>query len=156
MTLSYLQSKRYRGPSTVFPIPELEGIINRIGFLVTRLAAETNAICEVSMSAKQKQEANTLQPIPQEAFDWYDEYAHGFIDRRTFLKRLSSLGAAGFTMAMLTPALMPNYALAEEVSFNDADINAVYATFDAPKGHGKGRGYLVKPKNLEGKAQWIE
>jgi hypothetical protein len=23
------------------------------------------------------------RPIPQEAFDWYDEYAHGFIDRRT-------------------------------------------------------------------------
>jgi carboxymethylenebutenolidase len=23
--------------------------------------------------------------IPQEAFDWYDEYAHGFIDRRTFM-----------------------------------------------------------------------
>jgi len=26
--------------------------------------------------------------IPQEAFDWYDEYAHGDIDRRTFLTRL--------------------------------------------------------------------
>ncbi len=24
-------------------------------------------------------------PIPQEAFDWYDEYAHGKITRREFL-----------------------------------------------------------------------
>lgn len=29
--------------------------------------------------------------IPQEAFDWYDEYAHGDIDRRTFIKRLATL-----------------------------------------------------------------
>ena len=29
-----------------------------------------------------------VHPIPQEAFDWYDEYAHGMIDRRTFLDRL--------------------------------------------------------------------
>ncbi|MBM3848315.1 MAG: dienelactone hydrolase family protein, partial [Verrucomicrobia bacterium] len=30
----------------------------------------------------------TQAPIPQEAFDWYDEYAHGIIDRRTFMSRL--------------------------------------------------------------------
>ena len=47
------------------------------------------------------------QPIPQEAFDWYDEYAHGLIDRRTFLDRLSTLSTAGFTMGILLPALMP-------------------------------------------------
>jgi len=152
MTLSYLQSKRYRGPSTVFPIPELEGIINRIGFLVTRLAAETNAICEVSMSAKQKQEANTLQPIPQEAFDWYDEYAHGLIDRRTFMSRLSTLAAVGLTVSMLSSALLPNYALAEQVSFNDPDIKAQYATFASPKGHHEGRGYLATPAALAGKS----
>ena len=61
--------------------------------------------------------------IPQEAFDWYDEYAHGDIDRRTFLARLAGLSgvAAGLSMGMLTAALLPNYALAEQVSFNDAD-----------------------------------
>ena len=35
------------------------------------------------------------RPIPQEAFDWYDEYAHGFIDRRTFMARLTGLAATG-------------------------------------------------------------
>jgi|GEM_PF-3601381 hypothetical protein len=34
---------------------------------------------EVPMSELQHQEATALQPIPQEAFDWYDEYAHGLI-----------------------------------------------------------------------------
>ncbi|PWQ94363.1 dienelactone hydrolase family protein [Leucothrix pacifica] len=90
--------------------------------------------------------------IPQEAFDWYDEYAHGGIDRRTFLDRLGKLAVAGLTMSVVSSALMPNYALAEQVSFNDADITASYETFDSPKGLGTGRGYMVKPKNLEGTA----
>ena len=90
--------------------------------------------------------------IPQEAFDWYDEYAHGLIDRRTFLARLSKLAAVGFSMAVLSSALLPNYALAEQVSFNDPDIKASFATFASPQGYGEGRGYLVMPANLDGKA----
>jgi len=92
------------------------------------------------------------RPIPQEAFDWYDEYAHGFIDRRTFMDRLGTLTAAGFTMGMLLPALMPNYSFAEEVSFNDPEIKATYATFPSLKGHKEGRGYLVQPRKLKDKA----
>jgi carboxymethylenebutenolidase len=57
--------------------------------------------------------------IPQQAFDWYDDYAHGDIDRRTFLSRLGSLSVAGLTLGGVTSALRPNYALAEQVSFND-------------------------------------
>ncbi len=86
------------------------------------------------------------RPIPQEAFDWYDEYAHGLIDRRTFMARLASLAAAGFAMSTLTAALMPNYALAEQVSFNDERIKATFANFPSPEGHGEGRGYLVVPR----------
>ncbi len=89
--------------------------------------------------------------IPQQAFDWYDEYAHGDIDRRTFMARLATLAGAGVTMNMLSAALIPNYALAEQVSFNDADIHASYATFKSPDGHGEGSGYLVKPTNVSGK-----
>jgi len=88
--------------------------------------------------------------IPQEAFDWYDEYAHGMMDRRTFMKKLGGLAALGYSMAVLTSALLPNYALAEQVSFNDDDIKATYQTFDSPKGHSKGQGYLVVPTNQSG------
>jgi len=84
--------------------------------------------------------------IPQEAFDWYDEYAHGDIDRRTFLKRL---GAIGLTAAAVAGGLIPNYALAEQVSFNDADIKATYATYPSKNAFGEGRGYLVTPKDLK-------
>ncbi len=90
--------------------------------------------------------------IPQEAFDWYDEYAHGYIDRRTFMSRLASLAGAGLSMSALTGALLPNYALAEQVSFNDSDITASYQTFESPDGHLEGRGYLVQPSKLSSKA----
>ncbi|MFU2512415.1 dienelactone hydrolase family protein [Pseudoalteromonas sp. ASV78] len=88
--------------------------------------------------------------IPQEAFDWYDEYAHGKMDRRTFMKKLASLAALGYSMAVLTAALLPNYTLAEQVSFNDDAIKASYQTFASPDGHSKGRGYLVVPTGLTG------
>ena len=96
---------------------------------------------------------NTPQskPIPQQAFDWYDEYAHGLIDRRTFMRKLGGLAAVGFSMSVLTAALLPNYAFAEQVSFNDDAIKATYTEFDSPDGHGKGRGYLVVPKDLNAK-----
>ena len=83
--------------------------------------------------------------IPQEAFDWYDEYAHGGMDRRTFMNKLGTLAAVGYSMTFLTSALIPNYALAEQVSFNDDEILATYEKFASPDGHGQGQGYLVRP-----------
>jgi len=84
--------------------------------------------------------------IPQEAFDWYDEYAHGDIDRRTFLKRLATIG---LTAAAVSGGLIPNYALAEQVSFNDSDIKASYANYPSAGAFGEGRGYLVTPNNVQ-------
>ena len=48
--------------------------------------------------------------------------------------------------------LMPDYVQAEQVSFNDPDITATYEKFKSPEGYGEGSGYLVVPKELEGKA----
>lgn len=91
---------------------------------------------------------NSKFKIPEEAFDWYDAYAHGMMDRREFMDRLATLAVGGVTMAMLTGALMPDYAQAEQVSFNDEAIKATYATFPSPDGYGEGRGYLVQPSSL--------
>ena len=102
-----------------------------------------------------KQEAESTHPIPQEAFDWYDEYAHGLIDRRTFMSRLAGLAALGFSMSVLTSALMPNYAEAEQISFNDPDIKAKFTKFSSPKGHGECQGYLVSPTKVGSKAPAI-
>lgn len=104
------------------------------------------------MSQKETLETPCSHPIPQEAFDWYDEYAHGLIDRRTFMARLATITTASLTMGMLLSGLMPNYAAADQVSFNDPEIKAKYATFPSPNGHNEGRGYLVTPANLSGRA----
>lgn len=102
------------------------------------------------MSSEKREQAASVHVIPQEAFDWYDEYAHGMIDRRTFMARLATITTATLTMGVLLPALLPDYAKAEQVSFNDPDIKASYVTFPSPEGHGEGRGYLVVPTALSG------
>ena len=99
---------------------------------------------EVVVTAHNENE-NETHPIPREAFDWYDEYAHGLISRREFFERLSTLAVLGFSVSAVAAALIPNYALAEQVSFNDSEIRAEYETFPSPDGHGEGRGYLVVP-----------
>lgn len=67
------------------------------------------------------------------------------------MRKLGGLAALGFSMSVLTAALLPNYAFAEQVSFNDDAIKATYTEFDSPDGHGKGRGYLVVPKDIDAK-----
>jgi len=65
--------------------------------------------------------AVTQSEIDRQVFDLYDEYCHGRIDRREFLKRAAALGAAGLAMAQ---ALFPNYAQAQTISFTDPRIKA--------------------------------
>jgi carboxymethylenebutenolidase len=85
----------------------------------------------------------TQTEIDQRVYDLYDEYCHGGIDRREFLKRAGLLGAAGLAMAY---GLLPDYALAQTISFTDSRIKANYVDYPSPGGNGeKIRGYLVQP-----------
>jgi len=87
--------------------------------------------------------AITQLDLDKQVFDLYDEYCHGGIDRREFLKRAAALGATAFALAQ---ALMPRYANAQTISFTDPRIKATYVTYDSPGGSsGKMRGYLVQP-----------
>ena len=87
--------------------------------------------------------AITQPEIDQQVFQLYDEYCHGRIDRREFLKRAGALGAGALAMAH---GLMPNYARAQTISFTDTRIKASYVTYPSPGGNGeKIRGYLVQP-----------
>lgn len=63
------------------------------------------------------------------------------------MARLAGLVALGFTMTTLTGALMPNYALAEQVSFNDQHSSQL-CEVSLPEGYGEGRGYLVMPASM--------
>src|SRR5262245_49970294 len=87
--------------------------------------------------------AITQPEIDQQVFDLYDEYCHGRIDRREFLKRAGAMGAAALVMAQ---GLLPDYARAQTISFTDGRIKASYVTYPSPGGNSdKIRGYLVHP-----------
>ena len=87
-------------------------------------------------------ESVTQLEIDQRVFDLYDEYCHGAIDRREFLRR-AALVAGGLAMAQ---ALLPRYAQGQTISFTDARIKAQYVNYPSPGGSsGQMRGYLVQP-----------
>lgn len=92
----------------------------------------------------------TAKDFDQELLDLYDYYAHGKISKREFLDKAGKFAVGGVTAAALLNMLSPNYALAEQVSFNDPDIVPEYITYPSPNGHGEVRGYLVKPANATG------
>jgi carboxymethylenebutenolidase len=87
--------------------------------------------------------AITQVELDQQVYDLYDEYCHGGIDRREFLRRAGALGAGALAMAY---GLMPEYARAQTISFTDSRIKAQYVTYASPGGNAeKMRGYLVQP-----------
>ncbi|WP_299407160.1 YghX family hydrolase [uncultured Roseobacter sp.] len=92
----------------------------------------------------------TAKDFDQELLDLYDFYAHGKITKREFLDRAGKFAVGGVTAAALLNMLSPNYAMAEQVSFNDPDIHADYIMYPSPNGTGDVRGYLVRPAEVEG------
>lgn len=92
----------------------------------------------------------TAQDFDQELLDLYDFYAHGKITKREFLDRAGKFAVGGLTAAALLGMLSPNYAMAEQVSFNDPDIHADYIMYPSPNGTGDVRGYLVRPATVQG------
>ena len=84
--------------------------------------------------------------IDPRVFDLYDEYCHGRIDRREFLKRASAITALGVAGLEMAQALLPRYAAAQTISFTDSRIKGNYVEYDSPGGtSGRMRGYLVRP-----------
>ncbi|WP_299604797.1 YghX family hydrolase [uncultured Tateyamaria sp.] len=92
----------------------------------------------------------TAKDFDQELLDLYDFYAHGKITKREFLDRAGKFAVGGLTAVALLDMLSPNYAMAQQVSFNDADIHADYIMYPSPNGTGDVRGYLVRPTAADG------
>lgn len=88
----------------------------------------------------------TQLQIDQRVYDLYDEYCHGKIDRREYLKRASALTILGVSALTMATSLLPQYAKAQTISFTDSRIKASYVTYPSPGGNGETmRGYLVQP-----------
>lgn len=93
----------------------------------------------------------TAKDFDPKLLQLYDFYAHGMITKREFLQRAAKFTVAGMTATTVLGLMSPNYALAEQVSFNDPDITPEYITYPSPNGHGEVRGYMVRPAGVEGK-----
>jgi len=90
--------------------------------------------------------------IPAEAVDLYTRFIHGEIDRRSFVRGVSRYAVAGLTATAIIEALMPNYALGQQVARDDERIRASYVTVPSPDGHGVIRGYLVRPFSADSRS----
>ena len=83
--------------------------------------------------------------IPAEAVDLYTRYIHGEVSRRDFLESVKRYAVGGLTATAIVEALMPNYALGQQVRKDDERIKASYETVPSPNGHGYIKGYFVRP-----------
>jgi carboxymethylenebutenolidase len=81
----------------------------------------------------------------------FDEYVHGFIDRRGFIDRAAKYVAAPMTAAMALDLMNPKFAEAQIVPADDKRIKTEWVEIDSPKGYGKIKAYVVKPANAAGK-----
>jgi len=92
--------------------------------------------------------------LPPEAIEIYNEFIHGEISRRAFIERVQGL-AGSLAAATIIDALMPNYALGQQVSRNDDRIKATYETVPSPKGNGSIKGYFVRPISADTRSETV-
>lgn len=81
----------------------------------------------------------------------FDEYVHGFIDRRGFFDRASKYVVAPMTAAMVLDLMSPQFAQAQVVAPDDKRIKTEWVEIDSPKGYGKIKALVAKPANATGK-----
>jgi len=74
--------------------------------------------------------------IPAEAIELYNRFIHGGMSRRAFFKEAERFAVGGLTAAAIIEALMPNYALGQQVRKDDERIKASYETIPSPDGNG--------------------
>ncbi|MEM1105190.1 MAG: dienelactone hydrolase family protein [Pseudomonadota bacterium] len=82
--------------------------------------------------------------VPQGAYDLYDAYAHGRIDRRAFFAGLGKFAVGGVTIAALAGCLMPQYDV-QQTTEGEGGLDAETAAYASPNGAGEMAGYLVRP-----------
>jgi carboxymethylenebutenolidase len=91
--------------------------------------------------------------IPAEAVELYTRYIHGEVSRRDFFSGVGRFAVGGLTAAAVVEALMPNYALGQQVAKDDERIRASYETVPSPDGNGFIRGYLVRPFSADSRSE---
>ena len=90
---------------------------------------------------------STEREIDPRVLKLYDQYCHGAIDRREFLRRSAAVTIGGLSALGVATSMLPQYAKAQTISFTDERIRARYVEYASPGGtSGEMRGYLVQPR----------
>jgi carboxymethylenebutenolidase len=97
----------------------------------------------------------TRPKLPTEAVQLYNLFIHGEISRRDFMDGVQRFAVGGLAVAAIIEALMPNYALGQQVSKTDDRIKASYETVPSPQGNGSIKGYLVRPVSADTRSETI-
>jgi carboxymethylenebutenolidase len=99
------------------------------------------------MSSKER------RTVPADAIELYNDFIHGEISRRAFLDGVKKYAIAGLTAGTIAQALMPDYAMGQQISRDDERITASYVTIPSPQGHGFIKGYLVRPFSADSRSE---
>jgi len=91
--------------------------------------------------------------IPAEAVELYSRYIHGEVSRRDFFDGVKRFAVGGLTAGAIVEALMPNYALGQQVRKDDERIKVSYETVPSPNGHGYIRGYFARPFSADSRSE---
>lgn len=91
------------------------------------------------------------EELSQDIYDLYDDYAHNKIERRQFMDKLSMFAVGGLTVPAILQQIMPNYESKIQVKEDDPRLNIEIIEYKSPKGGGKIKGQLSRPKKAKGK-----
>jgi carboxymethylenebutenolidase len=89
--------------------------------------------------------------VKQELLELYNDYAHNRLSRSDFMQKLSAYAVGGTTVAALMSFLSPNYKTAIQVKEDDPRIRQEWVEYPSPRGGGKIKALLCKPKDAKGK-----
>src|SRR5262244_1013946 len=99
---------------------------------------------------------STKPKLPGEAVQLYNLFIHGEISRRDFMEGVQRFAIGGLTATAIIEALMPNYALGQQVSRTDDRVKATYVTVPSPQGNGSIKGYLVRPASADTRSEAVQ
>jgi carboxymethylenebutenolidase len=97
-----------------------------------------------------RQRASDFDP---QVLKLFDQYVHGLIARREFLKSAAKYAAVGLSAEALLNALSPNFAEAQQIPPNDQRLKTSYLQFPSPQGYGTVRAYLAEPVGISRSAK---
>ncbi|MCQ0112074.1 carboxymethylenebutenolidase [Zhouia amylolytica] len=93
--------------------------------------------------------------IDQKVFDLYDAYAHNKMDRKEFIEKLSLYAVGGLTISSLLSFVLPNYENTIQVAAESQELHTETIEYESPKGGGKIKAQLSRPKGATGKLPGI-